>query len=263
MSHKAVPVSLTATEYIRSILGIIVFFLMLLLFTPVILLLLIISFGRLSSFVVESIAPLIVKPVFWVAGIRFRKEKKADPIPCPAVFIINHSSSLDILTILALGLPRVRFVAKWQLQYNPIFFLLGHLTGQVFIRREKSEKAVATLQKNVSRLNRKELSVMLAPEGSRKHPGVIGPFKKGPFRMALDLGYPIVPIYFDGNRELSSGGFLLTKSGSVTATIHPPISTDGWTLENLDDHIRSVRSLYLDWAGISSEEENLRNSTET
>ena len=104
---------------------------------------------------------------------------------------------------------------------------------------------------------------MLAPEGSRKHPGVIGPFKKGPFRMALDLGYPIVPIYFDGNRELSSGGFLLTKSGSVTATIHPPISTDGWTLENLDDHIRSVRSLYLDWAGISSEEENLRNSTET
>ena len=254
---------LKASEFVRSIFGIIVFFLMLLLFTPVILLLLIISFGRLSSFVVESIAPLIVKPVFWTAGIRFRIEKKADPIPCPAVYIVNHSSSLDILTILALGLPRVRFVAKWQLQYNPIFFLLGHLTGQVFIRREKSEKAVATLKKNVARLKRNKLSVMLAPEGSRKHPGIVGPFKKGPFRMALDLGYPIVPIYFDGNRELSSGGFLLTKSGTVTATIHPPIPTENWSLDNLDEHITSVRQHYLEWAGISSEEENLQMSTQT
>jgi 1-acyl-sn-glycerol-3-phosphate acyltransferase len=253
--------SLTFTEYIRSILGIIVFFLMLLLFTPIILLLLIISFGRLSSFVVESIAPLIVKPVFWVAGLRFRIVKKMDPIPCPAVFIINHSSTLDILTILALGLPRVRFVAKWQLQYNPIFFILGHLTGQVFIRREKSEKAVATLKRNVDRLKRKKLSVMLAPEGSRKHPGIIGPFKKGPFRMAMDLGYPIVPIYFDGNRQLSSGGFLFTKTGNLTATIHPPVSTSDWTLDHLEEHIESVRRLYLDWSGISSEEENLQSES--
>jgi 1-acyl-sn-glycerol-3-phosphate acyltransferase len=261
MAHSSQK--LTASEFVRSIFGIIVFFLMLLLFTPFILILLILSFGRLSSFVVESIAPLIVKPVFWVAGIRFRVEKKVDPIPCPAVFIINHSSSLDILTILALGLPRVRFVAKWQLQYNPIFFLLGHLTGQVFIRREKSEKAVATLQRNVSRLKKNQLSVMLAPEGSRKHPGIIGPFKKGPFRMAIDLGYPIVPIYFDGNRELSSGGFLLTRSGTLNATIHPPIPTDHWTVDGLDEHIESVRQQYMDWAGVPTEEENLRSASLT
>ena len=254
---------LTVLEFIRSILGILVFFLLLLLFTPVILLLLIFSLARLSSFVVEKIAPLIVKPVFPIIGIRFRIDKKVDPIPYPAVFIINHSSTLDILTILALGLPRVRFVAKWQLQYNPIFFLLGRLTGQVFIRREKSDKAVATLQKNVARLKRNELSVMLAPEGSRKHPGVIGPFKKGPFRMAIDLGYPIIPIYFDGNRELSSGGFLLTRSGTVTATIHPPIPTDHWTVDRLDEHIQSVRQLYLNWAGVPTEEENLQSDTKS
>ena len=258
MSQKAA--SLSVIEFIRSILGILVFFVMLLLFTPIILLLLILSLGKLSSFVVEKIAPIIVKPVFPVLGIRFNIQKEVDPIPYPAVFIINHSSTLDMLTILALGLPRVRFVAKWQLQYNPIFFLLGRLTGQVFIRREKSDKAVATLQKNVARLKQNELSVMLAPEGSRKHPGVIGPFKKGPFRMAIDLGYPIVPIYFDGNRELSSGGFLLTRSGTVTATIHPPIQTDHWTVDRLDKHIQSVRQLYLNWAGVPTEEENLQSN---
>lgn len=247
--------NLTFVEYIRSTLGIVIFFIMLLIMTPVILILLIISLGKLSSFVVEKIAPFIVKPVFAVAGLNFKVKKYVDTIPYPAVYIVNHSSSLDILTILALGLPRVRFVAKWQLQYNPLFFLLGRLTGQVFIRREKSDKAIQTLKKNVDRLKRQKLSVMLAPEGSRKHEGIIGPFKKGPFRMAIDLQYPIVPIYFEGNRELSSGGFLFSKSGEIMAHIHPPIDASSWDINDLDKHIESVRDQYLTWAGVDSDKE--------
>ena len=244
---------LKPTEYVRSILSILIFFLMLLIVTPFILILLIVSFGKMSNFVVEKIAPFIVKPSFFIAGIDFQIKKHSDEIHYPAVYIINHSSTIDILTILALGLPKVRFVAKWQLQYNPIFFLLGRLTGQVFIRREKSEKAVQTLKKNVDRIKRKGLTVMLAPEGSRKHPGIIGPFKKGPFRMAMDLNYPIVPIYFDGNRELSEGGFLFARSGKITAHIHEPIPTDDWNLDNIEEKIDEVRNLYMEWAGVTEE----------
>jgi len=242
----------TIVEYTRSILSILLFFILLICFTPFILLLLLFSFGRLTNFVIEQIAPAIAKPVLKVAGINFRVKKHVDPIPQPAVYIINHSSTLDILTILALGLPRVRFVAKWQLQYNPVFFILGHLTGQVFIRREHSEKAVKTLKKNVARIRKNNLSVMLAPEGSRKHPGIIGPFKKGPFRMAMDLQYPVVPIYFEGNRELSTEDFLFTKSGTCTAHIYQAIDTSEWTLENIENHIADVRSLYLRWAGVNA-----------
>ncbi len=206
-------------DYLRSIFGIAVFFIVLIFFTPIILLLLIVSLGRATNFIVERIAPLIARPSLFAAGIDFSVKVHDEQITYPAVFIINHSSTIDILTILATGLPRVRFVAKWELQYNPLFFLLGRLTGQVFIKRQDSEKAVARLQKSYDRLKRKQLSVMLAPEGSRKHPGIIGPFKKGPFRMAMDLGYPIVPVYFEGNRELSSGGSLFSKPGTAIAHI--------------------------------------------
>ncbi len=244
-------------EYVRSLLGILTFFVMLVILTPVILFLLLISFGRLTNFIIEEVAPWLAWPVFWVSGIDFSIKMHHDHITHPAVFIINHSSTVDILTILALGLPGVRFVAKWELQYNPLFFLLGRLTGQVFIKRQDSEKAVQTLQNTYQRIKEQELSVMLAPEGSRKHPGVIGPFKKGPFRMAMDLDYPMVPIYFEGNRKLSSGGSLLSRAGKAVAHIHPPIDTTGWTLENLEEHIREVRQLYIDWADV--EEDSVRS----
>lgn len=240
----------TFTEKLRGILSIVVFFILLLFFTPFILLLLIFSFGKASNFVVEKIAPVIAKPVMGVLGIRFKVKKHADSFPSPAIYIINHNSTLDILTILALGLPRVRFVAKWEFQYNPLFFIIGRLTGQVFIRREKTDKAIATLQKAMRRVKKDRLSLMFAPEGSRNHPGVIGPFKKGPFRMAHQLEYPIVPIYFEGNRKLSKGAMFYTKPGNCTAHIFPAIDTSGWTLDTMDQNIEAVRDRYLDWANV-------------
>jgi 1-acyl-sn-glycerol-3-phosphate acyltransferase len=238
----------TIGDYFRSICSIPLFFLLLAFYTPVILLLLIVTFGRASNFIVEKIAPAIARPVLFVAGVRFKISKHADPIPSPAVYIINHSSTLDVLTLLAMGLPRIRFVAKWQFQYNPLFFIVGRLTGQVFIRREKSEKAIQTLQKNVTRIQKQQLSLMMAPEGTRKHEGVIGPFKKGPFRMATELQYPIVPIYFEGNRKLSSGSFMITKKGTCTAHIFDAIPTDNWDKNELQQHIDYIRQQYLHWA---------------
>jgi 1-acyl-sn-glycerol-3-phosphate acyltransferase len=242
------------TEYLRSILAIVTFFLIFLLFTPIILSLLLISFGKASNLVVEKIAPIMVRPVMWVSGISFDVKMHTDELTSPAVFIINHSSTVDVLTLLALGLPKVRFVAKWEFQYNPIFLILGRLTGQIFIKREKTEKAIQTLKKTHQRIKRDQLSVMMAPEGSRKHPGIIGPFKKGPFRMAMDLDYPIVPIYFEGNRELSKGGTMITKSGHVTAHIHEAIDVSDWTVDNLHEHIKEVRHRYLEWAGVEDDD---------
>jgi 1-acyl-sn-glycerol-3-phosphate acyltransferase len=235
-------------QLLRTSLSMVIFFLLLLLITPLVLFMLVISLGRLTNFIIEKIAPLLAYPVFFVLGIRFSIKQHADTLPVPAVFISNHSSTLDLFTILALGLPRARFIAKWELQYNPLFFILGRLTGQVFIKRQNSKEAVATLQKSYSRVKEKELSIFAAPEGSRKHKGIIGPFKKGPFRTAMDLGYPIVPIYFEGNQRLSDGGSLVTRKGKTTAHIYPAIPTDDWTLDNLEENIEGVRSLYLQWA---------------
>lgn len=242
-------------EYLRSVLAMLVFFLLLLIFTPLVAVLLLISGGYLTNFLIRTVGPILGRPPLAVAGIDLEINDHFHPDSQSVIYIINHSSTLDLLIMISLGLPRVRFVAKYELQYNPLFFVLGRVTGQVFIKRQRSKKAVQILQKAYKRIHRNRLSVLLAPEGSRKHPGKIGPFKKGPFRMAIDLDYPIVPIYVDGARELSKGGSLFTRSGRVTVTIHPPVDTSHWSLDTLEEHIAEVRSKYLEWAGISAEED--------
>ena len=242
--------SLTFLEYFRSFLGIILFILLFLIAIPIIFLFLILTWGRSTDFIIKYFAPAIARPVLWVAGIKFSKKYHGEVYSGPAVYIINHSSTLDIPVMMSVAIPRIRFVAKWELQYFPFFFLAGRLTGQVFIKRQNSEKAIATLKKTYERLKKNNLSIMLAPEGSRKHEGVIGPFKKGAFRMAIDLGYPIIPIYFEGNDKLSLGGSILAKSGKITAHIHPPVDTSSWDIQTIDEHVNEVRSLYLNWAGV-------------
>jgi 1-acyl-sn-glycerol-3-phosphate acyltransferase len=245
--------SLTFRERIRSACAVLVFFLALIAVTPVVLLLVIASWGRATNYVVERIAPAIALLVFRTAGIRFHIRQYGDTENGPAVFIFNHGSTVDALCVLALGLPRARFVVKWELQYNPIFLVLGRLTGQIFVRRQRSEKAVETLQRACSRIRRKGLSLVMAPEGTRKHPGAVGPFKKGPFRTAMDLGYPVVPIWFEGNRELASRGSLQVRSGRCVAHVHPPIDTSSWSLDHLDAHIEAVRARYLEWEGVTDQ----------
>ena len=242
--------NLTPIEYLRNFLGITLFVILFIVIIPIIFVLLILTWGKSTNFIITHFAPGIAKPVMWVTGVKFNREIHTDHFGKPAIYIINHSSTLDILTMMAVGVPDIRFVVKWELQYFPFFFLVGRLTGQVFIKRQKSEKAIATLKKTYDRVKRNKLSVMIAPEGSRKHEGVIGPFKKGAFRMAIDLNYPIVPIYFEGNNELSLGGSILARSGSVTAHVHPPIDTSTWKEETLNEHVQEVRALYLNWAGV-------------
>ncbi|OAN62868.1 hypothetical protein A8B79_01165 [Balneola sp. EhC07] len=242
--------TLTFFEYVRSIITMIVFMLILLLVSLLVTILVLLTFGKATNWIVKTFPKYMGKPIFFLLGIDYHLNDLRKDTSKPVIFIFNHCSTLDIPAVLMLALERFRIVIKWELQYIPFFFIIGRLTGQVFIKRSDKQHAISTLQKTYDRLRENNLNLILAPEGSRKHEGKIGPFKKGAFRMAIDLGYPIVPIYFDGNDRLSKGGSLMAKQGEITATIHPQIDTSSWKIDTIEEHIEEVRNMFLDWAGV-------------
>ena len=67
--------------------------------------------------------------------------------------------------------------------------------------------------------------IMQMPEGTRLDTKEVGPFKKGPFRIAMAAGIPLVSIVIR-NAEMIGGRNATTMNpGSVDVAVLPPIST--------------------------------------
>lgn len=238
---------------LRTLINVVFTFAFLLVSAVIVSVLIILSLGKLQNWLIQHYGRFLGRTILRVAGVKLNIHQLNPDLHRPAIYISNHSSTLDLFIIVGLGLPRVRFVAKYELQYNPLFFILGRLTGQIFIKRQETEKAIKILRRAYEKVKRENLSLYMAPEGTRKHPGKIGPFKKGAFRMAIDLGYPIVPMYFEGARQLCPVDSIMVRPGTVHVWIHPPIDTRHWRLDTLEQHIAEVRAMYLKWAGIDEE----------
>lgn len=198
----------------------------------------------------KYISLFVGRTVLKVAGIKLNIHYVGNRPSRPVIYIFNHSSTLDLFILLSLGLDNIRFVAKREFQLNPFFLILGNLTGQIFIERGNSKRSLLKLKRSYERIKRRNLSVVMGPEGSRKHEGIIGPFKKGAFFMAKDLGYPVVPMYFDKAYTLCYGQSIVTKKGTVNVYIHPEIETTNWKREEVIYHMKSIREKYLEWAGV-------------
>src|SRR6185437_10368173 len=132
-----------------------------------------------------------------------------------------------------------------ELENDPIVGTMGKIMDAAFIDRDDPQKAIEGLKK-VEELARKGLSILIAPEGTRLDTTEVGPFKKGPFRIAMSAGIPIVPIVIRNAEVISSRDSTTFNPGTVDVVVYPPIPVDDWTVENLADKIAAVRELYLD-----------------
>lgn len=163
----------------------------------------------------------------------------------PAVFIFNHRNQVDPVIAGALVRDNWVGVGKKELQNDPIMGTLGKLLDGVFIDRDDSAAAVETLH-TVEDRARNGLSIVIAPEGTRLDTTEVGPFKKGPFRIAMAAGIPIVPIVIRNAEIVASRNSTTINPGTVDVAVFPPIPVDVWSLDALPDRIAEVRQLYLD-----------------
>ncbi len=163
----------------------------------------------------------------------------------PAVFIFNHRNQVDPVIACALVRDNWVSVGKRELENDPILGPLGKLMEAVFIDRDDAAAAVEMLHE-VEERARRGLSVVIAPEGTRVDTTEVGPFKKGPFRIAMAAGIPIVPIVIRNAEVVAARDSITINPGTVDVAVFPPVPVADWTVDTLADRIAEVRQLYLD-----------------
>ncbi|WP_245905882.1 HAD-IB family hydrolase/lysophospholipid acyltransferase family protein [Mycolicibacterium palauense] len=163
----------------------------------------------------------------------------------PAVFIFNHRNNFDPVITSALVRHNFTGVGKKELESDPVVGTLGKLMDAVFIDRDDTTAAVESLHR-VEDLARKGLSIVMAPEGTRLDTVEVGPFKKGPFRLAMAAGIPIVPVVIRNAEVIAARDSSMMNPGTVDVAVFPPISVGDWSVEDLNERIAGIRQLYLD-----------------
>lgn len=158
------------------------------------------------------------------------------------VIVCNHQSQYDIFVLYGwLGID-FRWVMKQELRKIPALGVACERIGHIFIDRSSHEKALASINAAKKQITG-GTSVLFFPEGTRSSDGRLRPFKKGAFKMAADMGLPLLPVTIVGSRDILPNKTINLFPGWATMIIHPPIESAGYddeTLPGLMDRARKV-----------------------
>ena len=163
------------------------------------------------------------------------------------VYVSNHSSTLDVFVLVALGLPRCRFFLSGFLRrkYLPLGVIAWTLGTFFTVPQDRPDERRRIFANAERVLRRTGESVYLSPEGRRVATGQIGHFNKGAFHLATALHAPIVPLYFEIPRAVDPGRGFDARSGTVTVHVLPTIDTRDWVLDDLERNTAAVRAIYV------------------
>jgi len=150
------------------------------------------------------------------------------------VIAANHQSLYDIYALYGYTGIDGKWVAKKELRAIPFLGFAIEKLGHIVIDRSNPEAAIQSINDAKSRIQN-GISVIFFPEGTRSRDGNLLPFKKGAFKLAIDLQLPILPISIHGSRDILPSDTMDLSPGRITMKFHDPIATEGLSDDDLDD----------------------------
>ena len=149
------------------------------------------------------------------------------------IFCPNHFSYIDIPTM---GLNPINtiFVGKSSMSKVPVF---GYMYRKLHITVDRTnlKSRYSSMLQSMEAIDQGK-SLVIYPEGgiiTKKDP-VIGRFKDGAFRVAIEKQIPIVPVTIPHNWIILPPYEFLVWRGRIKVIFHEPIETTGLTLDDVD-----------------------------
>jgi len=161
---------------------------------------------------------------------------KASPGFDPArtsFFMVNHVNLFDPF-ILYCAIPQL--VRGWELESHfriPIYGWLMKRFGNVPVPSVRGPKDLKRLWRLTQEAIKSGVSLIVFPEAKRTRDGHLNGFEEGGFRLAQQLGVPIVPVSLVGSFHHLRTGHWLLRPATITVYLHDTIDTKGLTKEDI------------------------------
>jgi 1-acyl-sn-glycerol-3-phosphate acyltransferase len=160
-----------------------------------------------------------------------------------SLFMVNHVNLFDPFLLYCVIPQHVR---GWELESHfkiPVYGWLMHRFGNVPVPDVRRPSDL----KRLWRLTREAIdggtSLIIFPEAKRTRTGQVDQFEDGGFRLAQQMGIPIVPVTLEGSFQHFRTGHWLLRPHTVTIHLHDTIDTSGLTKEDvpaLRDKVRAT-----------------------
>lgn len=186
------------------------------------------------------------RAILRIYGIRMEVHG-APPWPSSqTIYVSNHTSTLDIFVLVALGLPNTRFFLSGFLKKIVPLGIISSMMGTFFTVPQDNPAERSRIFARAARvLRRTRESVYLSPEGGRITTGSVGHFNKGAFHLATDLHAPIVPMFLFIPPDVDPKRGLDARPGTVHVYVLPAVDTRAWVLADLMENKEHVRNLLV------------------
>jgi 1-acyl-sn-glycerol-3-phosphate acyltransferase len=141
----------------------------------------------------------------------------------------SHRSMMDIPFLAVVTPRRVRFMGKVQVFKIPVVGTVFRWLGGFPVQRDGTDRKA--VRDSIEILQGGE-PLVIYPEGTRQHGGVIQPLQPGAAYLAIRAGVPVVPVGIAGSEEIfRSHGTKRPHFGRVGIVvgepIHPPVRSTG------------------------------------
>jgi 1-acyl-sn-glycerol-3-phosphate acyltransferase len=168
-------------------------------------------------------------------GYRYHFEQSIDwsktYIVCP-----NHTSNLDITSMSLLVKNNYCFMGKEELLESFVTRLFFK-TVDIPVNRESKMSSFRAFKQAAERLVN-GTTIIIFPEGkiADDYPPQLHEFKNGPFRLAIELKIPIIPVTLPDTWQVlwDSGMEKGSKPGICNIFVHQPIETSHLTIDDAD-----------------------------
>jgi 1-acyl-sn-glycerol-3-phosphate acyltransferase len=138
------------------------------------------------------------------------------------IYMCNHVSNLDPPIVVPSIPKRTSVLVKREVFRIPVLSKAMHLARFVPVDRKNRDAAIASIQQATEVMS-SGINMMVFPEGTRSPDGKLLPFKKGPFHLAIDSGYPIIPMTIYGTESLMPKRGFAIRRGTAKLVFHAPV----------------------------------------